>query len=187
MKKVIPKFTTKFLNHETPDDPRIERLKYWCMEFIKEDLMPSYGDGAYGNLSFRLKEGFCEFIVTASGLKSVSAESFVKVTSIDFDRQTVYVQGTRAPSSESMFHFLIYQKRKDVNAIFHGHSQKILDIAEELKLPSTLKEEPYGTLELAKAILDILNENNFIIIKNHGFLAFGKTMDIAGARALSFC
>ena len=184
--KVQPKFKTEFLSQVIPDDERILELKHWCSEFIKSGLMPSYETGAYGNLSFRIKEGSNEFIITSSGLKDPeSKESFARVSSIDFEKQIVYAHGKREPSSESMFHFLIYQNRPDVNAIFHGHCDKLLKCYEKLNIPCTKKEEPYGTIELANQILDILDKNNFLIIKNHGFISLGSDMDTAGKSAIA--
>jgi ribulose-5-phosphate 4-epimerase/fuculose-1-phosphate aldolase len=83
-----------------------------------------------------------------------------------------------------MLHWVIYRKRKDVNAIFHGHYGKILRYSRELSLPSTLKNEPYGTIELAKRVLDILDDHDFLIMKDHGFISLGKDMDKAGGQVL---
>lgn len=182
-KKVRPKFTTKFLSKKVPDASKIKKLIYWCSEFGKNDLMPSYGSGTFGNMSFRVKGD--RFMITASGIKSpFSDESFVLVSSVDLKDKIVSVHGKRKPSSESMMHYLIYKERKDINAIFHGHSEIILKRYKTLALPSTLKEEEYGTIELAKSVLDVLDDHLFLIMKGHGFISIGKNMDIAGKQAL---
>ena len=183
--KVTPKFKTKFLDQQIPADDRIAILKQWCEKFIELGLMPSYGVGAYGNLSFRLSEGTPGFIITASGLKETAAlDNYVAVEKVDMAKLVVFAHGTRKPSSESMLHSLIYQKRKDVNAIFHGHGDKILKNCQKLSLICTAKEEPYGTLELAREIEKALAHHSFLVVKNHGFLSFGKDMDEAGKQAL---
>ncbi|MFA4858500.1 MAG: class II aldolase/adducin family protein [Candidatus Margulisiibacteriota bacterium] len=180
-----PKFKVVFLGDNFPPDPRMEELKYWCNEFSRVGLMPRYAGGAFGNLSFRFNRGHGEFIITASGMKDTAKDdSFVMVTSIDFEQEIVYCHGLRAPSSESMLHYLIYQQRKDINAVFHGHCQKLLDCADKLKLPCTPKEEPYGTLALAQGVLKVLDNHQLVIMKNHGFIAVGKDMAEAGSVAL---
>ncbi|OGC11294.1 hypothetical protein A3K48_02090 [candidate division WOR-1 bacterium RIFOXYA12_FULL_52_29] len=182
--KVAPKFTTEFLDRQVPGDPRIDELKKWCDQFTQSGLMPSYEGGVYGNLSFRLKPEN-RFIITSSGMKETSAaESFVKVDRVDLEKKIVYAVGQREPSSESMFHYLIYQKRPEVNAIFHGHCQKLLDNCARMGLTCTEREEPYGTLELADQIMESLGENIFLIIKNHGFISLGKSMAEAGELAM---
>jgi len=181
--KVAPKFKTQFLSDIVPDDPGIKELKHWCREFEKNGLMPCHAGGSFGNLSFRTGED--EFIITASGFKDPSSkDSFVAVSSVDPEKKMVYGRGKKQPSSESMLHYMIYRKRKDINAVFHGHCEKILKNAYKIDAPSTLKEEPYGTIELAQSVLDVLGKNNFLIIKDHGFISLGESMDKAGELAL---
>lgn len=176
------KFTTKFLSDELPCDPRLDELKMWCQKFNELKLAPPYEGGSSGNLSFRIEEGRNQFIITGSrvSLGNILADSFVKVESVDFEKGLVFCHGQREPSSESMLHFAIYQKRPEINAVFHGHSPKILSSADKLKITQTKKEEPYGTSELVQSVLDVLKEHNFLIMKNHGFLALGKAMREAG-------
>jgi L-fuculose-phosphate aldolase len=183
-KKVSPKFTTKLASDKLPEDPNIEELMKWCAEFEKSGLMPCYGEGSFGNLSFRTNG--TEFIITASGMKDPSLkESFVEVSSVDMDERIVYGKGKKKPSSESMLHYAIYKQRKDVNAVFHGHCEKILKFAGEYGIPTTSKYEPYGTIELVQSVLDVLRDNDLLIMKDHGFISLGENMDKAGERALS--
>ena len=83
-----------------------------------------------------------------------------------------------------MMHYEIYRQRKDIGAIFHGHDREITANAHLLDLPETEKEVPQGTPELVDQVIKILDNNNFIVMKNHGFLALGKTMDEAGNLAM---
>ncbi|MBU1036460.1 class II aldolase/adducin family protein [Patescibacteria group bacterium] len=181
------KFKTKMLGSEIPQDLRLEGLKDWCKKFHHYNLAPPYEGGSYGNLSFRLQDGQDQFIITGTkiGLKNELADDcFVRIQSCDLEKGTVYAHGMREPSSESMLHFAIYHQRKDVNAIFHGHCQKILSKASKLKITETVKEEPYGTVELVQGVLDILNDKSFLIMKEHGFISLGKNIKEAGELAL---
>lgn len=182
--KISHKFKTRILSDKLPDDPRVKELGYWCNEFIRSGLMPSYAGGAYGNLSFRTKED--EFVITASGIKEPSSRnSFVTVSGVDLGRRTVDAHGKKPPSSESMLHYMIYRERKDVNAIFHGHCEKLLKYGDKMGIPVTLKEESYGTIELTKSVLEVIDDNNFLVMKGHGFISLGPSMDKAGKLALT--
>lgn len=181
------KFRTEIVSKEVPKDPRIKELKYWCRVFHRYNLAPPYEGGSYGNLSFRLQNGKNPFIITGSriGLKDASSDDcFVKVSSVDLEKGIVYAHGARESSSESMLHFAIYHQRKDVNVIFHGHSQEILSCVNKLKILETRQEEPYGTIELVQRVLEILNDESFLAMKNHGFISLGKTMKEVGELAL---
>jgi ribulose-5-phosphate 4-epimerase/fuculose-1-phosphate aldolase len=72
-----------------------------------------------------------------------------------------------------------------VNAIFHGHSLPILNAAHSLKLVETKREKPFGSLDLIREVIKVLNDSNFIVMKNHGFLSLGENMDNAGKLAIS--
>jgi len=181
------KFNTEFMSTEVPIDRRIEELRFWCSEFHRLRLAPLHKYGACGNLSFRISDGETPFIVTASGASfegPIPAENFVRVLYCDLGENVVRAEGARRPSSESLFHFAIYEKRKDVNAVFHGHSTDVLMRAAELNLVETEREEPYGSVALVQSILDVLGDECFVVIKNHGFISLGRTMKEAGERAL---
>jgi len=178
------KFKTIFLSDEVPNDKEIEKLKNWCNQFHKNDLSLPKDGTSTGNLSFRGEDGF---IITATVLKTkenLSNDCFVRVVNYDIHKNTFYVEGVKEPSSESILHFLLYNTRGDINAIFHGHSKLISNNAEKLKLPVTEEEAPPGTIELANEVLSSL-DNNFIIIRNGGFVSLGTNMKEAGELALN--
>ena len=118
--------------------------------------------------------------------KELPESGFVQIFDCNFDQGIVFALGEREPSSESMLHFAIYKAHPEINAIFHGHNEKILANSDKLNLIQTAKEEPYGTIALAYAVLDTLkdNKNNFIVMKNHGFVSVAKTLDEAGETAI---
>lgn len=180
-------FTVEFTGRTAPKDRRITELSEWCGIFHRYDLTPPHEGSSLGNLSFRLKNAENSFIITASqlGLKECPAEdAFVAVNDCNMETGTVYAEGLRNPSSESMLHYCIYRERSDVNAIFHGHSALILEAAERLSLPVTRREEPFGTMELVHRVSEILDDRTFLVMKNHGFLALGQDMAAAGKRTL---
>ncbi|MCD6403136.1 MAG: class II aldolase/adducin family protein [Candidatus Aenigmarchaeota archaeon] len=175
------KFEVKFVSNEVPKDKLLETLKKWCKIFDETGLAPFDGKRNYGNLSFRTEKGF---IITASGknFRQMKDDDFVLVERCDVEKKVVYAHGKKEPSSESMMHYVIYQKRKDINAVFHGHDAIVLEKAEKLNLPIT-KEVSYGTVELVREVEKFL-ENDYIVLKNHGFVSLGNTMEKAGILAL---
>jgi ribulose-5-phosphate 4-epimerase/fuculose-1-phosphate aldolase len=179
------KFKTVFISDEVPDEKEVEELKQWCTQFQKNNLTPPAQGNSVGNLSCRVED---EFIITGTMLKSkenLTNDFFVRVVNYDVYKNTIYAEGKMEPSSESIIHFLIYNTRDDINAIFHGHSDLITKNAEKLKIPVTNNEQPPGTMELANEVLDTLRDNSMIVIKNGGFITLGETMKEAGDLALS--
>jgi len=181
------KFKTEYINHTIPHDHRIEELKYWCHTFQDMNLTPLYENRSLGNLSFRLHEYDDAFIITASALalkEGLQDDAFVMVHSYDMQRGIVFASGAREPSMESMLHFGVYQARKDVNAVFHGHSGRILHTADALRLPTTEKFEDHGSVQLVDSVLAILRDHTFVVMKDHGFLSLGANMAEAGRMAI---
>jgi len=105
---------------------------------------------------------------------------------MDLESGIVYAIGSRKPSSEAMVHYAIYHARPDIQAVFHGHCDKISRDAEKLGIPITSREEPYGTIALVERVLESLDGLDFLEMRNHGFLALGKSLDDAGNLALKF-
>jgi ribulose-5-phosphate 4-epimerase/fuculose-1-phosphate aldolase len=179
------RFRVIFISDKIPSDVQIEELKEWCEKFQKNGLTPVIEGNYTGNLSLRWEEGF---IITASGLKNkenLGNDCFVYVKSYDEQSNTVYVEGERQPSSEAVMHFMIYKARKEVNAVFHGHNDAIIANAEKLEMSTTATEHEPGSKELANEVVRALGNNNLVVIKNHGFISVGKTMNEAGKRALA--
>lgn len=178
------KFKIEFISGEIPNEKEIEELKHWCNQFHKNNLTSPMAGASTGNLSFRKED---DFIITGTSLKTkenLTNESFVRVINYDVYKNTFYVEGVMEPSSESIMHYLIYNTRDDVNAIFHGHDASIMKNAEKLKLPITKEEQTPGTIEFANSVLDVLGNNNFVVIKNRGFVSLGRNMKEAGELAI---
>jgi ribulose-5-phosphate 4-epimerase/fuculose-1-phosphate aldolase len=179
------KFNTVFLRRQVVDSVSITELGYWCHQFHRTGLTPLYKGKSQGNLSFRCNGSF---IVTASGLgpkDNLSPECFVRVVGCDIGRMKVYAIGLREPSSESMLHYRIYELKKEIKAVFHGHAPSLLEYGERLGLPVTGEWYPYGSLELVRSVESLL-DHNFVILRGHGFLALGNSMNEAGNLALKY-
>lgn len=193
------KFDIEFLGRSGPLELRIQEfinrcnilikkigLKKWCYEFHEKELAPKYEGGSYGNLSFRIEKEKNEFMITSANtdLGKMKSDCFVRVIMCDLEQKIVKAYGKKKPSSESNVHYIIYKERPEINAIFHGHCDKIIENTKRLKLPETRIEVPYGTPELVELVKEIVHEGNFLNMKNHGFLSLGKNLKEAGKQTL---
>ncbi len=182
------KFKVDFLNTSVPVDPRVAELVQWGKIFYEKKLAPFVNGVSAGNLSFRCLPGEKEFVITGSQLgfnNNLSNSDFVRVVDCSPENFLVTACGTREPSSESMLHAAIYQNRTDLNCILHGHSEEILKNSSRLKLIATKTVETYGSFELAESVLKVLEKNNFVVLKGHGFVSLGRTIKEAGERAVT--
>jgi ribulose-5-phosphate 4-epimerase/fuculose-1-phosphate aldolase len=184
------KFTVKtrdFAPNLYPEETA--RLAHWCSVFDSEGMAPLEGDASAGNLSFRTPRGFV-ITATRSLLKTgLSWRDFVEVVREDWSGYELHVLGEHTPSSDSFLHARIYALRPDVGAVFHGHDDLVLDhadaLARELAIVSTDEAMLFGTREDAIETARALGQAEYIIRKGHGFVAVGRTLDLAGQRALA--
>ncbi len=177
------RFETVFLSESPPDDERTNQLLYWGKRFDKLGLAPK----SAGNLSFRTKKGF---VITGTGasLGTIKKEELVEVSKVETEKSRilVYVKGPVVPSKESLLHSEIYDLRAEINAVFHAHDQLVLEFANELEMPSTEREQPRGSYELVNEVNRLLGLTESIkcfVLKNHGVIFMGETLEEAGRLA----
>jgi len=183
------KYKTTIDNNKIPIDPRIDELRHWCTVFHEKELAPTYPGGTHGNMSFRLEKGKPGIVITAarsSFAEFMTDDSFFTIHDINFEKLVVHVSGAanREPSSETLLHFAIYQKRPDVQAILHGHCKAITSYAEQMEIPVTRSCRESGTMEIVDNAMEILGNHSFIEIKDHGFLAMAGSIQEAGELAM---
>lgn len=178
-------FETVFLSKNPPDDKRANRLIYWAKRFNKLGLTPK----SAGNLSFRTEKGF---VITGTGINlgAIEKEELVEVLKAEIGQSQilVYAKGQVVPSKESLLHSEIYDLRTEINAVFHAHDPLVLELADELSMPGTEREQPRGSYELAKEVNKLLGLNKdvkYFVLKNHGVIAIGETLEEAGRLAES--
>ncbi len=157
-------------------------LNRWTFILSELGLTPLHSSGASGNQSYRYKgESFC---ITKSGMvpqEHCVVENFCKVVDCNSETGEVFWQGDTHPSSESFLHHLIYDRFPSINCILHGHSSLFLKNAQKIALPVSKKYCDYGTVELGESALEVVGlKTPFIILKDHGFVAMGVTIQDAG-------
>jgi ribulose-5-phosphate 4-epimerase/fuculose-1-phosphate aldolase len=183
------KFRVIFRQKEVQRHSILDELKIWCMVFDEKGLAPPYPGGSFGNMSMRIpgKKNHFFITATATGLKpDMCDELFVLVEEFCPLSNMIWIRGTREPSSESFMHAMIYRSRPDVMAVFHGHSPEIIRNTTALGIPETIREEPYGTPALMNSVSQIMQNHNFFVMKNHGFVSLGHSACEAGNRAMEY-
>jgi L-fuculose-phosphate aldolase len=169
-------------------DERLADLNTWAFILAGLGLTPLHPGGAYGNQSYRT--GPASLIITKSGMvpgKDLIPDNYVHIEGFDEESRTFLLRGSQNPSSESILHYSLYKEFPHVGAIMHGHSRLLEIYAANLEIPVTPKFEPYGTLELAESAVQLLRDGgDFILLKDHGFVAIGKDIDSTGNLVLDY-
>ncbi len=121
---------------------------------------PDLYDGfAYGNLSARPQDSFVITASQTSGSPSLEPEHLVRVTHCNLQRFWIEAEGTEPPSSETITHAMIYSADPNIRFVFHIHSSEIWQRREQLGLPATPAEVPYGSPAMADAVNRLLQDN----------------------------
>ena len=144
----------------------------------RHEMTPANG----GNMSQRCPEGF---VITSSGsnLRDIEAHEISLVEDWSLEEEWVRYSGLERPSSEAMLHGLLYQRLPQAGAVVHAHDE--LATARPLagRLPETVREEPYGTVALARLAAEALASGaEIIVLKNHGYVAIGADLEEATER-----
>jgi ribulose-5-phosphate 4-epimerase/fuculose-1-phosphate aldolase len=169
-------------------DKRLADLNTWAFILAGLGLTPLHPGGAYGNQSYRT--GPTSLIITKSGMipeKDLIPDNYIHIEGFDEKSKAFFFRGTGEPSSESILHYSLYKELPHVGAVMHGHSKLLEHYAVNLEIPVTSKFEPYGTFELAESALGLLRgRDDFILLKDHGFVAIGKDIDSTGNLVLDY-
>lgn len=167
----------------------LRELIHWRNKLLQMGLIGYYPDinVGFGNISQKM-EGK-QFIVsgTQTGhIEHIQAEHFTIVTDYNIYTNEVWCKGPVKASSESMTHAMIYENDPIVKAVIHIHSKALWKQLIN-RVPTTKKEIPYGTPEMANEITRLFNETavktqKIIAMAGHeeGILSFGASLQEAG-------
>jgi len=146
-----------------------------------------FSSGISGNISFRENN---KIFITASGtcLGDLN-ESDIIILDLEGKVLEPFLQ---KPSTESMMHIEIYKARPEINTIIHAHPPycTALAVSGENNLPAILAEpvvmfgksipvvkyETPSTLELAKSVAKYFEENDAVLMANHGATVCGHDL-----------
>ncbi len=168
------------------------------IEQIKKDILKaclwlqkkSMVIGTWGNVSVRYND---RIVLTPS---RISYDLMKPDDMVVIDLEGNIIEGNNNPSSEKEVHRLIYVRRKDVGAVVHCHSvfataascigKPIPPIVEEMsqliggEIPCTSVYIPAGHhTELGKEVAASIKDKNAVLIRNHGPVGCGKSLDEA--------
>ena len=148
--------------------------------------------GKSGNVSARWKDGF---LVTPSGLPYEETGP----SDIVFIDAKGRPKGKREPSSEWRFHFDIYRRKSEANAVVHTHSSFATTLAclgmgvpafhymiavaggDDIRCASYAT---FGTRSLSDHAIEALDGRKACLLANHGMIATGESLKNALALAV---
>lgn len=153
----------------------------------KKGLSP----GKSGNLSSRFyDEGISKVAITRSG---ISKGKIQEEDIIIIDMEGNILEGDKKPSLETFMHLGIYKKREDIKSVVHIHSPfatgfsmsdkklKRLEGFGPIKnhyIPTVKYSKP-GSVELAEDTSKMMENEDAVLLKNHGVVAAGVNLDEA--------
>ena len=161
-----PYFRTFYVSREESNCPLISDIIRVCKNFETIGLLE--------NTTGAISLGYGKRIVMNGSnvnLAKLKREEILEIVDYDPIKKVVLAMGPIEPCIETPVHCIIHRAREDVNAIIQLNSEKLFK-----NLPSTEKEYPPGTLELAKEILKILRTSKSVMIKNEGVLFVGTSL-----------
>lgn len=170
-------------------------------EEIRKDLheahltLEKYGLVAYtsGNVSLRVKE---HVIIKPSGVpySLLKPEDYVVV---DLDGNII--EGNKKPSIDTATHLYLYRNIEWAKSIIHTHStfSTVWAVAEK-PIPvlctahaDVFGEEiplseyaPVGSEAIAKAVLKVLGKSGVVLLRKHGVMVVGNSLDDAIKKAI---
>jgi L-ribulose-5-phosphate 4-epimerase len=159
-----------------------DRLHSWGLIGVYENSI------GFGNISIRIGNS-CQFVISGTQtahLPNLGPEFYCTVTEFNLEQNFLGCRGPVPASSESLTHAALYLRRDDVHAIIHVHNpqlwQQLL-----FKIPTTRKEIPYGTPQMALEMFRLFEEENLadrkiLAMAGHedGIICFGSNLDEAG-------
>ena len=192
-------FEAVIVHREAPQHPHLVLLIWWAKRLSELGLTPSYGPGDHGNLSCRTKDGLL-ITARATPKANLHAEHFVEIVDVDQTASSlpattstgqaglrVRCRGLRLPSTDTRLHFEVYQKRPDCQAIIHGHDASTMAKAHELKLPVTDRSAATPSVDLITEVCQLVRNHDYVLLRDHGFLALGRSIDEAGELVRRLC
>ena len=183
------KFNINWEKGTSANSPQLDELISWRDRMHALNLIgyDSQFQVSFGNISLKPKEEE-EFIIsgTQTGhIPHLGPEHFTRVTSYDISANQLNCFGPVKASSESLTHAAIYKADANTRAVIHIHHDEYW-AASLNKVPTTNRNVPYGTPEMAYEILRLFSQNrsgsfDVIAMAGHqgGMISFGKTLEEA--------
>ena len=167
----------------------VDKLKKELVRYARKMAQEGLTIGASGNISARCGR---KFYIKAAG------KSFENLKELDFvclDINSPNIKGLKImPSCEYRLHAACYSNRPDIKAIFHIHpffaaiafSKGVCSKPVTMEFAAYISNSitsiefiPPGSYKLARALETACSEHDCIIMKKHGIITLGETMQDA--------
>lgn len=197
----VVRFSLTFIPADPPPAELTGKINAWRQILFRLGLIGQdtnrYGGVGFGNISIRLtSDGGESFLVSGTqtgGISRLSSEHYAVVTVYDPAANHVAAKGVVRPSSESLTHGMLYRLDRTIGAVIHVHSPEIWHHADAVGIPSTPRDIPYGTPEMAEAVRILLQGTEagslqIIAMGGHedGIVTFGTSIEAAGLTLIRY-
>ncbi|MBH46698.1 MAG: rRNA adenine methyltransferase [Halobacteriovorax sp.] len=177
------------LEHHEYRDLESWRKKLFQLKLIGE--YPSVCIG-YGNMSQRLEPSLpIQFIITGTQtgkFEELNGEHYTTVTGYNLENNMIEAKGCIDASSEALTHAALYEVHPEIKAVFHIHDKVIWQSMLDGDFLYTKKDIPYGTVEMARAVQEIVKTKNSGVFAmaghDDGVVAWGSSLDEAGVEIM---
>lgn len=184
----VIKFQCEWVQAGPLSKNELKPINDWRNDLYQMGLIGQYADGiGFGNLSIRAKLPG-QFIISGTqtgGLPSLTEHHYTLVATYDITQNKVVCHGPIRASSEAMTHAMIYELDFAIKAVIHVHD-KILWRELMFRVPTTGKDIPYGTPEMAREVRRLYNETDLrekkiLVMAGHeeGVMTFGSSLEDA--------
>jgi len=169
-----------------------EEMIHWGKVMGSLRMVPYVTEkGWAGNIGFR--ENNCVWVTPSGGIiNDIRLEDIMGIMEIDSEI-IFWGNPEKKPTSEWEIYWDIFNRRPNVNAVLHGHDLFALETAEQLReqypneVTLTKGVTESGSVEFRDEIAEIITDTNtYLIGREHGFFALGKTFEEAGMLALDY-
>jgi len=165
----------------------LKKNKREIIEIGKKLWLKGFVAANDGNISIRVRDE--KFLTTATGVSKGNLD-YKHILLVDGQGNPLEKTDIK-PSSEFKMHLAIYKKRPDVQAVVHAHppygtafsviGEGLAEpyLSEMVLLLGKVPIVPYATPsteEVPLSILPYLEENNALILQNHGAVTFHRSL-----------
>jgi len=169
-------------------------LKRGLAEYARKMAYDNLVTGSSGNISQRSKS---HIYIKRSGASFEEAKpsDFIPI-GID---ESTHKDSKKRPSCEYRFHLAVYKKRPEIEAVFHTHPLvattlysagmrlKPITLEFALYIEGSLVVIPFmppGSKKLAEEVKKAAESSDLIIMKKHGLITMGESLQEAYLRAI---
>ena len=148
--------------------------------------------GSGGNISILVSDD--RILITPTG-RSLGLLTEDDLVAVDLDGRPI---GSGTPSKEVLLHTLAYKARSDCRSVVHVHSPHAVAVSCLKELDATcavpiytpgykarvgcLEAIPFfppGSKELAMRISEVVGHRNSVLLRNHGLITIGASLELA--------